>query len=218
MTGVRVRSRKGAWQVGARTPHPALAVLLVIGAAVAGRFLAGFISPDYIANTGTADILGNARNKYLLAHLIDNLVFYAAVLAPAVSLAKSLKDRCVGGIAMVFYGKAPRRLGWMIVLVSALVISFYELGASSILQDGTYGDWRTLGIAIFPLSLGGILGFEKRSDVEAELADIAEVNAAKRVPKSFWPEVRWHFYLALTVAVVVLLWCLAVVLDLIRPS
>jgi hypothetical protein len=154
------------------------------------------------------DVVGDAQFKYILANLLTNLAFYAAALAPAVALSKSLKDRCVG--EGVFIIKATSRFGWMLVLGSALVISFFELVMSFLL--GRYGEIPAGGhskykwmVLFAPVLLIGILDFKKRSDVDAELAAKAASDRAYLAklelagppepepsePRGFWVRVFW---------------------------
>ena len=205
MTGV---AASAARQVGAKTPHPAIAVLLVIGAAVAAYFLAGLISPDYNANTDPADIkVGNAQGQYMLALLITNLAIYLTALAPAVAISKSLENRCPG--EWFRFGKAKGPFGWRIVLVSALVISFFEI-VGPVMFDGSYtmGKWMMWAA---PLFLWGILDFEKR-DLEAERAAEAEQWLKRKPePRGFWRVFRWwcFFIIGSFVGLVLLLLLIA---------
>jgi hypothetical protein len=227
MAGV---AASAARQVGAKTPHPALAVLLVVGAVFLGSFLAGLISPEYISEIEIASLYDRGFDRtllYGLASLLQSLIAYLVALAPVVALSRALGDRYPGGqaIAESDLGAEPERLSWGSVVMCVLSIGVYEIITTvawlyfySKIESMSGASLRpfvisTIGVfAIWIRFLWHHLDFKKLSDFHAAhaktLSKLVKKLAKEREAEArgFWASVRlFRFYLIGVVAVVVLL-------------
>jgi hypothetical protein len=227
MAGV---ASSAARQVGARTPHPAWAVLFVVGALFLGSFLAGLISTEFISEIEIASLYDKGLDRTLLygiALLIQSLAVYIVALVPVVALSKALGDRYPGGqaIAESDLGAEPERLSWGSVVMCVLSIGVYEIITTvawlyfdSKIQGMAEASLRTIVIstigmfAIWIRFLWHHLDFRKLSDFYAAyakaLSKLVKKLAKEREAEArgFWASVRlFRFYLIGVVAVVVLL-------------
>jgi hypothetical protein len=161
-----------ARQAGARAPHPALAVLLVVGTVFLAYILGGLISPDFSADTGAVLLFveaddGARMTRYALALLLSGFFVYIAVLAPVVALSRTLKNRYPGDplyrktesddqdAAPTLYESV--HVGWRRVLLSALILSTFDVitaGAFGLPDSLVMGGW--LG-AVILIKLGVFL-------------------------------------------------------------
>ena len=182
MAGV---AASAARQAGARTPHPALAVLLVVGAGFLAYVLGGLISPDLSADTEAILLFVEANDgarmtRYALALLLPGFLVYMAALAPVVALSKALKDRYPGDplyrktessdqdAAPIMYESVY--VGWWRLLLSALI-----LGTFDVITAGTFG----LPDRFFDVFKGGVPVFGVIiicSKLLTFLADTVEFN------------------------------------------
>jgi hypothetical protein len=194
-----------ARQAGARTPHPALAVLLVVGAGFLAYVLGRLISSDFSADTKVVLLLsdtgGERQFRYGFALLLSGFFVYAAALSPVVALSKALKDRYPGD---PLYQKMESRgqdaaptlyesvhVGWWRVLLSALV-----LGTFDVITAGTFGlpDRFTWHLG-YGFALGGVLGF-LATNVEfnkpiMEAVETPTPTLEPSEPRGFWVRVFW---------------------------
>ena len=212
-----------ARQAGARTPHPALAVLLVVGAGFLAYVLVGLISPDFSADTEAVLLLSDTGGgrifRYGFAFLLFGFFVYTAALAPVVALSKALKDKYPGDplyrktesdeqdAAPIMYESV--HVGWWHLLLSALI-----LGTFDVITAGTFGlpdrfsdVWNSGGVTFGSLIIcGKLLTF---------LADTVEFNrpiveaAEAKIP---W----WHIRSRAVVVLLVVL--LIIILLLFIPS
>ncbi len=163
MTGV---AASAARQVGARTPHPALAVLLVIGAAIAAITLGWLISPEYWADVEIASLYDKGLDRRILygvALLIQSLAVYVVALAPVVALSKAVGPRYSSGN---FSKSEISVVNWASVWFSALVVGAYDvITAMMVFRAWGFGwiHWAFLIGFIFRL-LWENLDFKTRSE------------------------------------------------------
>ena len=183
VTGV---AASAARQVGARTPHPALAVLLVIGAAVASGVLGWLISPESWADVEIASLYDKGLDRRILygvALLIQSLAVYVAALAPVVALSKALGDRYAGDAPPVsLYNwedvveTEPEGFRWKHAMYCVSVIGIHDVVVTGLIfgvpgADGSLpGGWLLITLFAGPLYLWRNLDFKKRSEIEAARA------------------------------------------------
>jgi hypothetical protein len=194
-----------ARQVGAKTPHPALAVLLVVGYLAVAYVLAGLISPEYGANVEIESLYDKGLDRRILygvALLVQSLAVYMVALAPVVALSKALGDRYCGDevIPGKVVKKEPSSPGWASAWLIALSIGVYEIItvglANSELDNFPWG-------AIFLFVFGGsqylwrFLDFKTRSEIDA--------GRARRQSRLLeGPYISRGFVISLGLAVIVL--------------
>ncbi len=184
VTGV---AASAARQIGVRTPHPALAVLLVVGAAIAAVVLGWLISPETVADIEIASLHDKGLDRRILygvALLIQSLAVYVAALAPVVALSKALGDRYVGyppsktwfGSKKSLAEKEHDRIDWALVWGSALLIGMHDVAVTGLIfgvpgADGSLPGGKPL-LMLFagPLFAWKNLDFKKRSEIEADRA------------------------------------------------
>jgi hypothetical protein len=180
-----------ARQVGAKTPHPALAVLLVIGAAIAAAVLAGLISPEYWADVEIASLYDKGLDRRILygvALLIQSLAVYVVALAPVVALSKALSDRYSGDV----FKSEPSGVSWASVWFSALAVSAYDVITAGLVFRGRLGVPRHGGyylailIGSLFLFLWALLDFKTRSDIDAARAKKQAKHDAERPSWENW--------------------------------
>ncbi len=219
-----------ARQAGSRVPHPLLTIILVIGAGIAAHLSAGLISPEYRAGIEISALWEESLDRRLLygfALVLENLAFYAAVLAPVVALSKALEGEY---LVLWLEDGEPARFGWWLVLGSGLVLGAHDVVTTGLVRDllVSLGDdaeiskWK-LALFAVPLFLYGNLHFKKRSDIEEKrAAKAAQERAAKAAqdlagepePRGFWRVFRWWFLFIIGgFAVVALLMLLAAFLT-----
>jgi hypothetical protein len=183
VTGV---AASAARHIGVRTPHPALAVLLVVGAAIAAVVLGWLISPETVADIEIAALYDKGLDRrvlYGIALLIQSLFIYAAALAPVIALSKELKDRYAGDAppASLYNWEAvvetePEGFRWKHAMYCVLVIGIHDVAVTGLVfgvpgADGSLPGGKLL-LMLFagPLYLWRNLDFKKRSEIEAARA------------------------------------------------
>ena len=202
-----------ARQAGARAPHPALAVLRVVGTVFLAYVLGGVISPDFSADTEVVLLLSNTGGegifRYGFALLLFGFFVYTAALAPVVALSKALKDRYPGD---PLYRKTKSRgqdavptlyesvhIGWGSVLLSALILGMFDVIAA-----GTFGlpdHFRG-----FPGIVAGVMfGFlEKTLEFNRPIVQVVDTPTPEA--RGFWRVRRGVFLIiAASVGMVLLL-------------
>ncbi len=206
-----------ARQAGARAPHPALAVLLVVGAAFLAYVLGGLISPDFSADTEAVLLFVEADDdarmtRYALALLLSGFFVYIAVLAPVVALSRTLKDKYPGDplyrktksgdqdAAPTLYESV--HVGWWRVLLSALILSTFD-----VITAGAFGlPDRFRGPAGLGFALYFVFGFlaktmEFNKPIEQAVSEAqakrdAEWQDRQVVAKADWLAFwRWCFFI-----------------------
>jgi hypothetical protein len=202
MAGVAASASR---QAGARTPHPALVVLLVVGAGFLTYVLGRLISPDLSADTEAVLLLsdtgGERQFRYGFALLLSGFFVYTAALSPVVALSKALKDRYPDDplympansgqdAAPTLYESV--HVGWWRVLLSALI-----LGTFDVITAGTFGlpDRFTWHLG-YGFALGGVLGFlEKNMQFNKPIVQAVDTPTAEpsepSEPRGFWVRVFW---------------------------
>ena len=201
MAGV---AASAARQAGARTPHPALAVLLVVGAGFLAYVLGRLISPDLSAETEAVLLLSDTGGerifRYGFAILLFGFFVYTAALSPVVALSKALKDRYPGD---PLYRKMKSRgqdaaptlyesvhVGWWRVLLSALI-----LGTFDVITAGTFGlPDRFRGVGGWVVLV--VLGFlEKNTEFNKPIVQAVDTPtpapSEPSEPRGFWVRVFW---------------------------
>lgn len=166
LTGVAANAAR---QAGAKTPHPVLAVLLVIGAALFAYVIAGLISPELRSETAISTLYNKGLDRrflYGLALVLENLAIYVAVLTPVVALTNALEDKYPGDPLLSSQTTArlnptvlqpgsslwrrligtrgmqvaePVRVGWGRVLGGALVLGAYDVIAEGLVFGSNAG-------------------------------------------------------------------------------
>jgi hypothetical protein len=226
MTGV---AASAARQAGARTPHPALAVLFVIGAGFLAYVLGVSISPDVLAETEAVlllnDIGGERLFRYGFALLLSGFFLYIAALAPVVALSKALKDRFPGDplyrktesdnrdAAPILYESV--HVGWDRVLLSALILGMFDVVAAGVFGvPARFSNVSKIGLALFwvPWACGKLFDFLAKNVefnkpiMEAVDTPIPEPTA----PRGFrW----WCFFIIGSFVVAVLIVVLSAVIG-----
>jgi hypothetical protein len=146
MTGV---AASAARQIGARTSHPALAVLLVIGSTTAAAIFGGLISPEYRTDAMLTSLYNEDLDKQILygaALLIQSLVLSVTALTPVVVLSRTLGNRYSGDEIVK---EAPAVLGWRNVWLSSLAIGSYEVVTAGPVSPTTYPAGVYKGVYLF---------------------------------------------------------------------
>ena len=203
-----------ARQAGARAPHPALAVLRVVGTVFLAYVLGGVISPDFSADTEVVLLLsdtgGEGIFRYGFALLLFGFFVYTAALAPVVALSKALKDRYPGD---PLYRKTKSRgqdavptlyesvhIGWGSVLLSALILGMFDVIAA-----GTFG--LPDHFRVFPgIVVAAVFGFVEKT-LEFNRPIVQAVDTPTPEARGFWRDLRRWFFLiiAASIGMVVLL-------------
>ena len=185
-----------ARQVGARTPHPALAVLLVIGAAIAAITLGWLISPEYWADVEIASLYDKGLDRRILygvALLVQSIAVYVVALAPVVALSKALSDRYSGDV----FKSEPSGVSWASVWFSALAVSAYDVITAGLVFRAWWVGWEFVGISLailigsLFLFLWALLDFKTRSDIDAARAK-KQVRLAKQQAKHDAERPSWE--------------------------
>jgi hypothetical protein len=206
-----------ARRIGAKTPHPVLAILLTISAGVVISLVVGLISPEYSAGTEITLLLEKGLDRRLLygfALLLGSLVIYAATLAPAIALSKTLELKYPDSplSAGDAYKADLVRIDWRLVLQAALIIGATDIVAAGLVFDISSASGITKVndipwgiIAIVPLTaLGGLLRFYKPSPDTAAIEAAREAQAEREaewkdsevVAKADWLDFwRWCLYI-----------------------
>jgi hypothetical protein len=187
-----------ARQAGARAPHPALAVLLVVGTVFLAYILGGLISPDFSADTEAVLLFveaddGARMTRYALALLLSGFFVYIAVLAPVVALSRTLKNRYPGDplyrktesgdqdAAPIMYESV--HVGWWHLILSALI-----LGTFDVITAGLFG----VPDRFFDVFKGGGVSFGAMiilSKLSTFLADTVEFN--RPIVEAAEAEIPW---------------------------
>ena len=203
VTGV---AASAARQVGARTPHPVFAVLLVIGATIAAVWVGWLISPEYWADVEIASLYDKSLDRRILygvALLIQSLAVYVAALAPVVALSKALGDRYVGEplLGPLFLTSSdakeePGSFHWINVWGSALLIGMHDVVVTGLIFEapGADGSLPVTGkpllmLFLLPFALWNYLDFKTRSEIDADRAKTHakfSKKQAKSVDKPFF--------------------------------
>lgn len=209
-----------ARQAGARAPHPALAVLLVVGASFLAYVLGGVISPDFSADTEVVLLLsgtyiGARIFRYVFALLLSGFFVYTAALSPVVALSKALKDRYPGD---PLYRKMKSsgqdalptlyesvHIGWGSVLLSALI-----LGTFDVITAGTFGlpdNYTGVLVACWAL-------FFLEKNFEFNKPIVQAVDTPTPEARGFWRDLRRWFFLIIAASIgMVLLLLLVLFLE-----
>ena len=228
VTGV---AASAARQVGARTPHPALAVLLVIGAAVTSGVLGWLISPESWADVEIASLYDKGLDRRILygvALLIQSLAVYVAALAPVVALSKALGDRYVGdapSASLYDWGAVvetePEGFRWKHAMYCVSVIGIHDVVVTGLMfgvpgADGSLPGGKAL-LLVFagPLFLWRNLDFKKLSEIEADRTTAHAKRAkqqAKFVDTPFFSR-GYKIVLGLILTLFVVLWIVGYLLS-----